>query len=592
MEDGTGFGLYVYICGSLKLKQNSVFPFVSTLKNYKKEFFKADLFAGLTVASVLIPQGMAYAMLAGMPPIYGLYTGLVPLLIYALFASSTKMSVGPVAVSALLVLSGVSSLAEPGSAAYIELVIAAGLIIGLLQAILGFFRLGFIVNFLSHSVIVGFTSAAAIIILISQFKDALGFDIPESGHLFGTIKYAFQNIDQTNAISLIITLVTVMIIIGFKKINRAIPGPLIVVILSIALSYFIGFESKEVKVVGDIPTGLPSFEPILISIEQLRMLIPTVLTVSLIGIVESMGIAKALEAKHNDHHVLPNTELRALGFAKIAGAFFQAIPSSGSFTRSAINSETGAKTTVSSMISVVLVLFTLLFLCGVFYYLPKPVLAGIILVSVFSLFNIKEAKYIWRVKKTDFIMMLITFICTLILGIELGVLVGVLFSILAILYKISKPNIVTLGKLPSSNSYKDITRFTEAEEDDEIVIFRFENQLFFANASMFRDQVLEYLESRPRMKHLLLDAKLIHDIDSHGTHMLKEVDDMLKSKGIDLHMCGAIGSVRDRLYKANLLGELDMHHLTVEDAVDRINNPDLATGRKYRAAQQNVKNQK
>jgi len=562
---------------------------MDTLKNYKREFFKDDFFAGLTVASVLIPQAMAYAMLAGMPPIYGLYCGLVPLIIYALFASSTKMSVGPVAVSSLLVLSGVSAIAEPGSPEYIQLVIAAGLIIGLLQAVFGFFKLGFVVNFLSNAVIVGFTSAAAIIILVSQLKDALGFTIPNFGLCLDTIIYATKNISQINPISLIMSLACVAIIYTLKKIKRTIPGPLIVVVISIALSYLFDFESKNVRIVGDIPSGLPTFEAITISLEQLQLLIPTILTVTLISIVESMGIAKAMETKYGDHRVYPDTELKAIGFAKIIGSFFQAMPSSGSFTRSAINGEAGAKTTVSSLVTACFMIVTLLFLTGVFYYLPKPVLAGIILVSVFSLFNVKQAKYIFKVRKTDFFMLLITFICTLTLGIELGVLTGVFFSVLAMLYKVSKPKMVTLGQLPGTNIFKDVTRFAEAKENEEIVIFRFENQLFFANASMFRDKVLEFLETRPKMKYLLLDARLIHDIDSHGCYILQEVDQLLKSKEIELHLCGAIGQVRDRLHRSNLLGESDMHHLRISDAVERLIDPSKQSKRKYRATQKNTK---
>jgi len=572
----------------LKATKNTYLSIINTFKNYKKSYLKDDIFAGLTVVSVLIPQAMAYALLAGMPPIYGLYTGLAPLFVYALFASSTKMSVGPVAVSALLVLSGISTLAKPGSPEYIQLVIMSGLLIGLLQTIMGFFRLGFVVNFLSHAVIVGFTSAAAIIILVSQLKDALGFSIPDSKHLFDTIKYAALNIVETNLISLIITIATVFIIFGLKKIRRSFPGAFIVVLLSIIFSFFFDLEKYQVELVGIIPSGLPKFYNIVITWEEVKLLLPTVLTVTLIGIVESMGIAKALEAKHNDHHVDPNTELKALGYAKIAGAFFQAIPSSGSFTRSAINSEAGAKTTLSSLVAAILMLFTLLFFTGVFYHLPKPVLAGIILVSVFSLFNIKEAKYLLKVSRTDFLMMLSTFIATLTLGIELGVLIGVGFSILTILYKISKPNIVTLGKLSNSNKYKDVTRFSEAEENNEVIIFRFENQMFFANINVFRDKVLEFLDTKPSMKHLLLDASLIHDIDSSGTHILKEIDLLLKEKGVELHMCGAIGSVRDILYKADLLGEIEVHHLSVADAVARINDPDQTKEINYRATQQNV----
>ncbi len=568
--------------------KETTIPFINTIRNYKSSYLRADIFAGITVASILIPQAMAYAMLAGLPAIYGLYGGLIPLLLYAIFASSTKMSVGPVAISSLLILSGVSQLAEPGSQEYITLVLGAGLLIGILQALLGFFRLGFVVNFLSQPVIVGFTSAAAIIILVSQLKDALGIEMPSFDNILDICMYCFKHVANTNPISLGLTLATMAIIIGFKKMSRSIPGPLIAVILSIALSYFVGFESKGVAIVGSIPSGLPSFNPILLSFDQVKLLIPTILTVTLIGIVECIGIAKALEVKYRDHRVFPNSELKAIGFAKIGGAFFQAIPTSGSFTRSAINSEAGAKTTLASFITVLMIILTLLFLTGIFYFLPKPVLAGIILVSVFGLFNIKEAKHLWRIHKPDFIMMIITFICTLLLGIELGVLVGVLFSILAILYKISNPNIVTLGNIAGTPSYKDVTRFAEAKEREDMVVFRFENQIFFANTSVFKDKILEYIDLKPKLKYILLDAKLIYDLDSSGTNVLYEIDNFLKGRNIELHMCGAIGPVRDMLHKAGLLGELDRHHINVSDAVKRIDNPDRKEDRKFRATQKNI----
>lgn len=572
----------------MKETKETLIPLINTIKYYKRSFIKADIFAGITVASILIPQAMAYAMLAGMPAIYGLYGGLIPLLIYAIFASSTKMSVGPVAISSLLILSGVSQVAEPGSQEYISLVLAAGLLIGVLQALLGFFRLGFVVNFLSHPVIVGFTSAAAVIILVSQLKDVLGIVMPTLDNIVDICFYCITHMMESNPISLCLAIATMVIIIGLKKVNPSIPGPLIAVIVSIGLSYFLNFKSMGVNVVGVIPSGLPSFKPILLSIDQVKLLIPTILTVSLIGIVESISIAKALEAKHKDHRVFPNSELKAIGYSKIAGAFFQSIPSSGSFTRSAINSEAGAKTNISSLITVLIMVITLLFLTEVFYHLPKPVLAGIILVSVFSLFNFKEAKHLWKIHRPDFFMMLITFICTLILGIELGVLVGVLFSIIAILYNISKPNIVTLGNIEGTNSYKDVSRFAEAKERADIVVFRFENQIFFANASVFKDKILEFVEKKPKMKYLLLDARLIHNLDSSGTNVLDEVDKLLKEKDIELHMCGAIGLVRDMLYKSGLLTETEKHHMNVYDAVKRIDNPSYQEERKFRATQSNV----
>ena len=358
--------------------------------------------AGLTVGIMLVPQGMAYAYLAGMPPIYGLYAGLVPLFLYALLGTSRQLSVGPVAISALLVLSGVSVLAEPGTAQYIELVVAAGLFIGILQVILGFMRLGFLVNFLSHPVIAGFTSAAAVIIAVNQLEDALGFEIPSLESTFETFIYTIQHLDQTNWISLAICVGAMVLISTLKRINKSIPGALIAVIIGIVLTYGFGLDQMGVDIIRSVPEGLPSFRMPQLSWEILETLLPTIFTVAMIGIVESISIARVLETKHQDHTIQPNQEFFALGLAKIGGAFFQALPTSGSFSRSAVNSNNGAKTGVASLITCALIVLTLSFLTPLFYYLPKAILAAIILLAVRGLFDYKEAIHLWHTHKQDF----------------------------------------------------------------------------------------------------------------------------------------------------------------------------------------------
>jgi len=550
-------------------------PLIATLSGYSLDKFRSDLIAGITVGTILIPQGMAYAMLAGMPPIYGLYASIVPLIIYACFASSTKLSVGPVAVSALLVLAGVSQLADPFSSEYIELVILTGFLVGLIQILLGIFRMGFLVNFISHPVISGFTSAAAIIIIVSQLKDALGLTMSNSPNCLSTLLEVASKFGQINWITAGITLISIFVIAVFKKINKTIPGPLIVVAIGIILSYYFSLGTKAVDIVGDIPGGLPKFSSPSFSLDALSKLWPTVMTVTLIGIVESLGIAKSLESRFKDHTLIPNQELIALGVSKVSGSFFSALPSSGSFSRSAINGEAGGKTTVSSLITALLVILTLIFFTTVFYHLPKAILAAIILLSVVKLFDIKEAKSLWKSDRLDFWMMFATFIVTLFLGIEAGVLSGVLLSILAVLYKSSVPAISELGHIEGTRYYKNIERFDEASGIDDTLILRFESKLFFGNADFFKETIMKRIHHEDsQISHVVIDGSIINDVDSTAKHMLRDLDKELNDQGVSLHLCGLVGQVRDSLYRSGLLTEIEKHHMTIHDAIVQIRNSD------------------
>lgn len=405
-------------------------PLVEDLGSYSTSKLWADVIAGLTVGVMFIPQAMAYAVLAGLPPIYGLYGGLLPLFLYAILGSSRHLSVGPVAVSAILIAEGISKIAEPLSPEFVSFAILAALLIGLLQVLFSVLRLGFLVKYLSHPVIAGFTSAAAIIIFASQLKDLLGFEIPRFHHLHETVSYAGTHLYDINWIAFVMCVGAILIMLFIKKKSPKIPSALVVVVLGTVLSYGLNLTDYGLKIVGEVPSGLPDFEVPFLSIEKVQLLLPTVFTVTIIGIVESIGIAKAMESKHDYYTVRPNQELFALGIAKIGGAFFQALPTSGSFTRSAINNEAGAKTAVSSLVTVVLITLTLLFLTPIFHYLPKAILAAIILLAVRSLLEYQEAKHLWQVDKPNFVVMMMTFVCTLILGIELGVLIGVVFSLM------------------------------------------------------------------------------------------------------------------------------------------------------------------
>lgn len=549
---------------------NRFIPLIGQLREYNSAVFRQDLAAGLTVCIMLVPQGMAYALLMGVPPIYGLYGALIPLLIYGLLGTSRQLSVGPVAVSALLVLAGISQIATPETPEYISYVILTGLCIGFLQIGLSLLRLGFLTNLLSHPVIMGFTSAAAIIIAASQLKYLFGMDIPRFEHTYETIVYTFSHLSEVHWMSFAICSGGVLLMFALKRWAPAIPAALAVSGISIAGTAFFQLDQLGVAIVGTVPDGLPAFVIPDLSISNIEVVLPTVLTVTIIGIVESLGIAKALELKNKDTKVLPNQELLALGSAKVLGSFFQAIPSSASFTRSAINNEAGAKTGMASIVAAVATGLALIFFTPLFYYLPQATLAAIVLMAVRSLFEIKGAIKLWRLHRLDFSMLITTFIMTLAFGIEEGVLTGVVLSCLAIILRASRPHAVILGKLPESEAFRNVDRFPNAIQYPGVLIIRFDAPLFFLNATYFKEIITQaVLEEKASLRLLILDASSILDIDSGGLDALQEINEFLERQNIKMYMTGVLGPVRDRIRLLGLkmiTGEKS-HFLTIKDAL-------------------------
>lgn len=536
-------------------------PILEWLPNYKKTDFKSDLIAGLTVGIMLVPQGMAYALLAGMPPIYGLYAGLIPMIFYAIFGTSRHLSIGPVALSALLVWAGISGIdgIEEMSDRYIELVILSGLLIGIVHLIMGYLKLGFFVNFLSHPVLAGFTSAAAVIISVSQLKHLLGIDIPRYEHSYETLEFVFWNLDQTNVPTLIIGVISILLIQVLKQWKPKFPRYLFIVILGVLVSYFCNLELAGVAIIGFVPEGLPAFSLPAFDYSNIKLVMPTVLTVAVMGVVECISIAKALESKHRNYIVDANQELKAIGWSKIGGAFFQALPTSGSFSRSAVNSSAGGKTGMSSIITALLIGLTLLLFTHLFFYLPKAVLAAIIFVAIIGLFDFKEAKHLWKIHRQDFSMMLTTFFVTLIFGIEYGILAGVILSVFLVIYRTTKPHIAILGNIPGTPAYRNIQRFPKAKETEGILIIRMDASLYFGNADYFKSAIRREVRRRKNsLKMLLLDASSFHEIDSSGLHAITELIEELQGQGIEFYLSGAIGPVRDLLMEAefsDLIGE-------------------------------------
>ena len=542
-------------------KIKELIPILEWLPNYNSSRFKGDFIAGITVSIILIPQGIAYALIAGIPPIYGLYCALVPQLVYAIFGSSRQVAIGPVAMDSLIVATGVSTLALAGSDSYIAIAILLAFMVGSIQFLLGVFRLGFIVNFLSKPVISGFTSAVALTIGINQFRNLFGVDFVQSDQIQYVLEDIWFNIIDFNSHTTVIGLISVGVIILLRKINKKIPNALLVVVVGILTIRYFGDEFSDVAIVKDIPSGLPSFSFPEMDISQMKELLPIALTLVMVGYLETISIGKSLEAKQDEYKLRPNQELIALGLSNIIGSWFKAYPSTSSFSRSAINQESGATTGMASLVSVVMVLLTLLFLTPLFYHLPKTVLAAIIIVAVFGLVNIKEAIFLWKANNLDFWLLMVTFFSTLLFGIEYGIMIGVGLSLIILIFRTSRPYVAELGKVPDSDFYRNRERFNEVILDDEVLVFRFDAQLFYANASYFIETLELMVEEKgPRLKLIVLDAESINRVDSTGVEMLKERIRFYHKKNILFYFAGVKGPVRDHLFRGKILDIITLNH--------------------------------
>ena len=548
-----------------------IFPILNWLPNYKKKWLKGDVIAGITVGVVLIPQGLAYAMIAGLPPIYGLYAALVPPLIYTIFGTSRNISVGPVAMDSIIVASGVATLATVGSSQFITLAILLGFIVGFIQLLFGLFRVGFLVNFISKPVISGFTSGAAVIIALSQLKHLLGVKIEPTHGIGELVMATFNVIKTTNIYTLIVGLIAIIILVLLKKYLKKVPGPLVVVFLGIVVVKYLGLQVFGISVVGSIPEGLPKFTVPSFDYNVIIELLPLAFTLAVIGFTEAFSIGKSLEKSDDDTKISANKEFTALGLSNMIGSFFLSFVATSSFSRSAINNNSGANTQLSTVFATIIIVFTLLILTPVFYFLPKAVIASIIIVAVLGLFDYKTPIKLWKYDKKDAIILLITFFVTITLGIKEGILAGVILSIVMVIYNSTKPHMATLGQIPGTNMYRNVDRFKDLEIDEEVLIIRFDSQLNFTNSSYFEDTIIDKVNDKgAKLKLVIINANSLNNVDSSGVHVLKDVLLFLKNKDIELYFTGLIGPVRDSLFKSELMSEIKFENcfLSVQAAVN------------------------
>ncbi|TVR77035.1 MAG: sulfate permease [Chitinophagaceae bacterium] len=546
-----------------------IIPAAGWIKNYKKSWLNYDISAGLTIGVMLIPQGMAYAMVAGLPPIYGLYAALVPLFIYAVFGTSRYLSVGPVAIVAILVGASILPYAEHGSAEAVKYAVTLSFLVGILQLSMGVFRLGFIVNFLSHPVLAAFTSAAAIIIAFSQLKHVFGLDMESSKFAHEIVLNIIQNIQTLHFPSMITAVIAFALIFLIKKYKKSFPSFLIVVVLGISIVYMGNLHQDGVKVLGEVPSGMPPFTLPLWS--ELLELLPIAFSIALIGFIESIAIAKKLSENDSDGQPKSNQEFISMGLSNLGGSFFSSFPVAGGFSRSTVNKEAGAKTQLSSIIALAMVLVTLLFLTDMFFYLPKAILATIVIFAVIGLVDFKTPLKLMKLSKGDIFIWIATFLVTLSMGILYGILIGALISLIIIIFRTTQPHFVELGRLPDTPIFRNVKRYENCIKEPGFVVVRFDGPLYFANHEYFSENLFEKIKNNADVEYVVLDAAGINHVDSTAFEMLEKVTAKLKEQGIILVITSLIGPVSDRMEKAgfiDFMGEENFYREVYEAILD------------------------
>jgi len=533
---------------------------------------RADVLAGLTVSLVAIPQSLAYAQLAGVPAYYGLYAALIPTVVGALFGSSNQLSTGPVAMTSLLTAASIAPLAVHGSELFYSYAVLLALLSGLFQIAFGVLRMGILLNFLSHPVLMGFINAAAIIIGLSQLPTLLGIPIERSEHFMLDISRMLLHIDKTNFHSLSFGVSAIVLLLLFKKFAPKLPGVLITVAGLTWISYAIGYAGQGGSVVGEIPEGLPTLSMPPLDWRASVALLPASFVIALISFMEAMSSCKVIAIKTRQPWD-ENKELVGQGLAKVAASFCQSMPVSGSFSRSALNLAADAKTPMSSVISAVFVLLTLLFFTPLLFHLPKPVLAAIIMMAVIGLINWQSVRNAWRANRDDGIAAIVTFVATLSFApyIQNGILTGIILSLSMLLYRMMRPRVAILG-LHSDATLRDAEHHNLPPLHPRLGAISFDGALRFVNDSYFEDALLRLERENPELLYILVQSNGINEIDASGIEMLKNLLDRFENSGIQLGFSGLKKQVSDVMDKTGLTEMIGSENIFPTDmiAIDEI----------------------
>ncbi|WP_321830177.1 SulP family inorganic anion transporter [Thalassovita sp.] len=544
-------------------------PVLTWAKDYNRDTLTSDLVAAVIVTIMLIPQSLAYALLAGLPPEMGLYASILPLVAYAIFGTSRALAVGPVAVVSLMTAAAVGNLALQGTAEYALAAITLAFMSGVMLLVMGIFRLGFLANFLSHPVIAGFVTASGVLIATSQLKHIFGIDA--HGHtmieLLGSL---FENQHLTNPITLLIGGLTVGFLFWVRKGMKTMlqglglkprladvltkAGPVLAVVVTTLVTWGFDLEAKGVKIVGEVPMGLPPLSAPSFSAEIWGSLFVSALLISVIGFVESVSVAQTLAAKKRQR-IVPDQELIGLGASNIASAISGGYPVTGGFARSVVNFDAGAETPAAGAFTAVGILLAALLLTPLLFFLPKATLAATIIVAVLSLVDFSILSKAWTYSKIDFTAVAATIFLTLGMGVEIGVSAGVALSIFLFLYKTSRPHVAEVGLVPGTQHFRNILRH-EVETHPELVTLRIDESLYFANARFLEDYVYDRIACDEPIKHVVLLCSAVNEIDMSALESLEEINHRLSDVGIKLHLSEVKGPVMDRLQRSHFRDEM------------------------------------
>jgi SulP family sulfate permease len=544
-------------------------PILDWGRRYTRQTATNDMVAAIIVTIMLIPQSLAYAMLAGLPPEVGLYASILPLVAYALFGTSRTLAVGPVAVVSLMTAAAVGKIASTGTADYATAAIALALLSGLFLVGLGAFRLGFIANFLSHPVIAGFITASGILIAASQLKHILG--VPADGdNLIEIARSLLHHLGDTNLWTLLIGGASIGFLFwvrhGLKPLLAGLglpsrladilakAGPIMAVALTTGLAFALALEARGVPIVGAVPRGLPPFSLPSLDLGLLEDLLVPAILISVIGFVESVSVASTLAAKRRQR-IDPDQELVGLGAANIASAVSAGYPVTGGFARSVVNFDAGAETPAAGAFTAVGIALATLFLTPLLFFLPRATLAATIIVAVLSLVDFSVLKRTWVYAKADFAAVATTILLTLGMGVEIGVTTGVAVSLLLYLYRTSRPHMAVVGRVPGSEHFRNVLRH-KVEIDPKILSLRVDESLYFANARFLEDRLYDMVAARPELRHVVLMCPAVNAIDASALHSLEEINHRLKDIGVTFNLSEVKGPVMDRLQRTDFLDQL------------------------------------
>ena len=549
------------------MKLNSLFDWVKDqftilrwLPDYTWQKGREDIKAGLTVGVISVPQLMAYAVIAGVSPVYGLYGSLIPMLIYPLFGTSRHIALGIVATDMIIIASGASLIATPGTGEYVSVVLLLTMFTGLIHMTLSLFRMGFLVNLLSKPVIYGFMAAAPLIIGFSQLGNLLGFELERSQYVWVLATDAWNQIGSVNILALGIGLAGIGLLMFLKRLIPLFPRALLLLSAGGAAVWFFNLESFGIELIGSIPSGLPSFRLHEFSFSDVQEILPTAITLVLIQLMSVISLGKTFANKYK-YPLNPNREFFAIGIANFLGSFFQSPPISGSFSRTAVNEQSGAQTALSNVVCALVIALTLLFLTPLFFFIPVPALAAIIIVATLSLLDYGELEYLFRTKPIDAYIALFTFFGILLIGIQEGILMGIGASLVAIIYRSSRPNVAVLGHLRGTRTFRDMSKNPSATPIDEILILRFDTSLSFNNADFIKDFIIQKSEEKnKKIRAVIVDAKSINDLDTTAIDALQSVTETLSEWNIELHFGGLKTPVQKPLLRSGLARKLGGTH--------------------------------